>query len=186
MFPVVWVRVWVLKLGTRVLRVRVPSTQAPTLPGIHHLVPQDSDCMLCPVRQLHLYIYDTKHVRRGRTRLFSTLESKHRDIVQSHIEMDHRGGQDCLFVLTIKSSLRRSQHASYELWLLRGPIHRISPWRMCFLQRSGGCLGCSSAVTCETLPLLLVKWALWDLWLCLSMCVVAYPSSLPTSNLIQL
>ena len=33
MFPVVWVRVWVLKLGTRVLRVRVPSTQAPTLPG---------------------------------------------------------------------------------------------------------------------------------------------------------
>ena len=33
MFPVVWVRVRVrvLKLGTRVLRVRVPSTQAPTL-----------------------------------------------------------------------------------------------------------------------------------------------------------
>ena len=35
MFPVVWVRVGVrvLKLGTRVLRVRVPSTQAPTLVG---------------------------------------------------------------------------------------------------------------------------------------------------------
>ena len=31
MFPMVWVRVRVLKLGTRVLRVRVPSTQAPTL-----------------------------------------------------------------------------------------------------------------------------------------------------------
>ena len=40
------------------------------VPGIDHLVPQDSDRMLCPVRKLYLYINDTKHVRSGRTRLF--------------------------------------------------------------------------------------------------------------------
>ena len=87
------------------------------IPGIDHLVPQDSDRVLCPVRQLYLYISDTNHVRRSRTRL------------------------------------RRLQHTSYGRWLLRGHICRISHRRMCFLHHSGGSLGCSSAVTCGTLPL---------------------------------
>ena len=47
---------------------QVPSW--PKVPGIDHLVPEDTDRMMCPVRQLYLYINDTKHVRRGHNRLF--------------------------------------------------------------------------------------------------------------------
>ena len=53
---------------------------------------------------------------------------------------------------------------------------------MCSLRHSGGLLGCSSNVIHGTLPLLLMRWAFWDLCLRFSMCVVANPSSLPTSN----
>ena len=41
--------------------------------------------MLCPVRQLHLYINDTKHVRRGCTRMFLLRNQNIRNIVQSDI-----------------------------------------------------------------------------------------------------
>ena len=66
---------------------QLPS-QAPqwiTIPGIAHLNPAESERMLCPVRQLRLYIRDTEGIRGGRQRLFLHWNAAIQDIVRVHI-----------------------------------------------------------------------------------------------------
>ena len=62
-------------------------TQAPewiTLPGIAHLNPTEAERMLCPVRQLKLYLRDSERIR-GRQRIFVHWNRNIRDIMRSHI-----------------------------------------------------------------------------------------------------
>ena len=63
-------------------------TQAPewiTVPGISHLNPTEPERMLCPVRQLKLYIWDSERIRGGRQRMFIHWNRSIRDIMWSHI-----------------------------------------------------------------------------------------------------
>ena len=67
-------------------------TQAPewiTVPGIAHLNPTEPERMLCPVRQLKLYIRDSENIRGGggvgRQRMFIHWNRSIRDIMRSHI-----------------------------------------------------------------------------------------------------
>ena len=63
-------------------------TQAPewiTVPGIAHLNPTEPERMLCPVRQLKLYIRDSERIRGGRQRMFIHWNRGIRDIMRSHI-----------------------------------------------------------------------------------------------------
>ena len=63
-------------------------TQAPewiTVPGIAHLNPTEPEKMLCPVRQLKLYIRDSERIRGGRQRMFIHWNRSIRDIMRSHI-----------------------------------------------------------------------------------------------------
>ena len=63
-------------------------TQAPewiTVPGIAHLNPTELERMLCPVRQLKLYIRDSESIRGGRQRMFIHWNRSIRDIMRSHI-----------------------------------------------------------------------------------------------------
>ena len=63
-------------------------TQAPewiTVPGIAHLNPTEPERMLCPVRQLKLYIRDSERIRGGRQRMFIHWNRSIRDIMRSHI-----------------------------------------------------------------------------------------------------
>ena len=63
-------------------------TQAPewiTVPGIAHLNPTEPERMLCPVRQLKLYIRDSERIRGGRQRMFIHWNRNIRDIMRSHI-----------------------------------------------------------------------------------------------------
>ena len=62
--------------------------QAPewiTVPGIAHLNPTEPERMLCPVRQLKLYIRDSERIRGGRQRMFIHWNHSIRDIMRSHI-----------------------------------------------------------------------------------------------------
>jgi len=56
-----------------------------TIPGIAHLNPTEPERMLCPVRQLKLYIRDTERIRGGRQRLFLHWNTAVKDIMASHI-----------------------------------------------------------------------------------------------------
>ena len=70
-------------------------TQAPewiTVPMIAHLNPTEPERILCPVRQLKLYIRNSERIRGGRQRMFIHWNRSIRDIMRSHIWMD-RG--DC-------------------------------------------------------------------------------------------
>ena len=63
-------------------------TQAPewiTVPGIAHLNPTEPERMLCPVRQLKLYIRDSESIRGGRQRMFIHWNRSIRDIMRSHM-----------------------------------------------------------------------------------------------------
>ena len=63
-------------------------TQAPewiTMPGIAHLNPTEAERMLCPVRQLKLYIRDSERIRGGSQRMFIHWNRNIRDIMRSHI-----------------------------------------------------------------------------------------------------
>ena len=63
-------------------------TQAPqwiTVPGIAHLNPTEAERMLCPVRQLKLYIRDSERIRGGRQSMFIHWNRNIRDIMRSHI-----------------------------------------------------------------------------------------------------
>ena len=63
-------------------------TQAPewiTVPGIAHLNPTEPEQMLCPVRQLKLYIRDSERIRGGRQRMIIHWNRSIRDIMRSHI-----------------------------------------------------------------------------------------------------
>ena len=63
-------------------------TQAPewiTVPGIAHLNPTEPERILCPVRQLKLYIRDSERIRGGRQRMFIHWNHSIRDIMRSHI-----------------------------------------------------------------------------------------------------
>ena len=63
-------------------------TQVPewiTVPGIAHLNPTEPERMLCPVRQLKLYIRDSERIRGGRQRMFIHWNRSIRDIMRSHI-----------------------------------------------------------------------------------------------------
>ena len=63
-------------------------TQAPewiTVPGITHLNPTEPERMLCPVRQLKLYIQDSERIRGGQQRMFIHWNRSIRDIMRSHI-----------------------------------------------------------------------------------------------------
>ena len=63
-------------------------TQAPewiTVPGIAHLNPTEPERMLCPVRQLKLYIRDSERIRGGRQRMFIHWNRSIGDIMRSHI-----------------------------------------------------------------------------------------------------
>ena len=72
-------------------------TQAPewiTVPGIAHLNPTEPERMLCPVKQLKLYIRDSERIRGGgggggggggRQRMFIHWNRSIRDIMRSHI-----------------------------------------------------------------------------------------------------
>ena len=63
-------------------------TQAPkwiTVPGIAHLNPTEPERMLCPVRQLKLYIRDSERIRGARQRMFICWNRNIRDIMRSHL-----------------------------------------------------------------------------------------------------
>ena len=63
-------------------------TQSPawiTVPGIAHLNPTEPERMLCPVRQLKLYIRDSERIRGDRQRMFIHWNRSIRDIMRSHI-----------------------------------------------------------------------------------------------------
>ena len=63
-------------------------TQAPeciTVPGIAHLNPTEPERMLCPVRQLKLYMWDSERIRGGRQWMFIHWNRSIRDIMRSHI-----------------------------------------------------------------------------------------------------
>ena len=53
--------------------------------GITHLNPAEPERMLCPVRQLKLYIRDSESIRGGRQRMFLHWNRSIRDIMRSHI-----------------------------------------------------------------------------------------------------
>ena len=62
--------------------------QAPewiTVPGIARLNPTEPEKMLCPVRQLKLYIRDSERIRGGRQRMFIHWNHSIRDIMRNHI-----------------------------------------------------------------------------------------------------
>ena len=64
-------------------------TQAPewmTAPGIAHLNPTELERMLCPVRQLKLYIRDSERIRGGASAYVHTLELQH----QGYHEEPHK------------------------------------------------------------------------------------------------
>ena len=66
---------------------QLPS-QAPewiSVPGIAHLNPSEAERMLCPVRQLKLYLRDSERILGGRQRMFIHWNRNIRDIMRSHI-----------------------------------------------------------------------------------------------------
>ena len=66
---------------------QLPS-QAPewiSVPGIAHLNPSEPERILCPVRQLQLYLRDTERIRGGCLRLFIHWNRAIKDIMRSHI-----------------------------------------------------------------------------------------------------
>ena len=68
-------------------KTQLPS-EAPswiTVPGIAYLNPREPERLLCPVRQLRLYLRDSATVRRDRTRLFVHWDPSIRDITKAHI-----------------------------------------------------------------------------------------------------
>ena len=70
---------------------QLPS-QAPqwiSMPGIAHLNPSEAERMLCPVRQLKLYLQDSKRIR-GPTAVVHSLEPLHqRHHEKLYQQMDH-------------------------------------------------------------------------------------------------
>ena len=69
------------------MKKQLPS-QAPewiSSPGIAHLNPSEAEGMLCPVRQLKLYLRDSERIHGGRQRLFIHWNHNIRDIMRSHI-----------------------------------------------------------------------------------------------------
>ena len=70
--------------------------QAPTwiqVPGISHLNPDKPERMLCPVRQLQLYLRDSNSIRGGWQNLFIHWDRNLDDIVSTHIKVDRGGSQ---------------------------------------------------------------------------------------------
>ena len=67
-----------------------------TIPGIAHLNPCEPEKLLCPVRQLKLYLRDTSASRGDRHRLFLQWDPRVRDISQAHISR--------WIVLTVKTA----------------------------------------------------------------------------------
>ena len=66
---------------------QLPS-QAPqfiTVPGIAHLNPDELERMLCPVRQVSLYLRDTAQIRGGRQRLLLHWDTDIEDISRAHV-----------------------------------------------------------------------------------------------------
>ena len=64
------------------------QNQAPEwiiVPGIAHLNPTEAERILCPVRQLKLYLRDSERIRGGRQRMFVHWNRNIRDIMRSHI-----------------------------------------------------------------------------------------------------
>ena len=55
------------------------------IPGIAHLNPGELERMLCPVRQLQLYLRDTERIRGGRTRLLLHWDPLIDDIQRTHV-----------------------------------------------------------------------------------------------------
>ena len=81
---------------------QLPST-APkhiTVPGIAHLNPDEPERMLCPVRQVGLYLRDTENIRGDRRRLFVHWDPAIQDISRAHVSR--------WIVLTIKEAYDRA------------------------------------------------------------------------------
>ena len=120
-------------------------TQAPewiTVPGIAHLILTEPERMLCPVRQLKLYIRDPERIRGGRQRMFIHWNRNIRDIMRSHISR--------WIVETCQGSLCSSwssttvwRHMRSEPFQLHGRTTVRWPYLTSCQQRFGGLLGFS-------------------------------------------
>ena len=77
------------------VKKQLPS-QAPewiTIPGISHLNPSEAEKMLCPVRQLKLYIRDSERIRGVPSTDVCSLESQHQRYHEKSHQLMDRG--DC-------------------------------------------------------------------------------------------
>ena len=71
------------------------QSQWVTVLGIAHLKPHKMERMLCLVRQLQLYLHDTRELKGEAYASLPTLETScPRHSPESHLQMDCRGGQD--------------------------------------------------------------------------------------------
>ena len=140
-------------------------TQAPewiTVPGIAHLNPTEPERMLCPVRQLKLYIRDSERIRGGRQRMFIHWNRSIRDIMSSHISrwiVETVKETYTLIVSMTVWQLMRSEHCQLHgritvRWLYLTSCQRLF----------GGLLEFSRTRTCATWPVLLRACRHWVQW----------------------
>ena len=138
-------------------------TQAPewiTVPGIAHLNPTEPERMLCPVRQLKLYIRDSERIRGGRQRMFIHWNHSIRDIMRSHIsrKLSRKPTLKLIVSMTVWQ-LMRSEHCQLHgritvRWLYLTSCQRLF----------GGLLEFSRTRTCATWPVLLRACRHWVQW----------------------
>ena len=141
-------------------------TQAPdwiTVPGIAHLNAPEPERMLCPVRQLKLYIRDSERIRGGRQRMFIHWNRSIRDIMRSHISR--------WIVETVKEAYTQADRSMTVWQLMRSEhcqLHGRTTVRWLYLtscQRLfGGLLEFSRTRTCATWPVLLRACRHWVQW----------------------
>ena len=133
-----------------------------SLPGIAHLNPYEAERMLCPVRQLKLYLRDSEQIWGGQQRLFIHWNRTIRDIMRSQISR--------WIVETVKEAYTRADRDSVDGHMGSEPCqpHGLTTvrWRyLTFCQlRFGGHQESSIIPICETWLVSLMGCLLWVQW----------------------
>ena len=134
-----------------------------TVPGIAHLNLTEAERMLCPVRQLKLYIRDSERIRGGRQRMFIHCNGNIRDIMRSHMSR--------WIVETVKEAYTQADReydrvTAHEVraFQLHGRTNVRWPYLTSCRQRFGGHLGSSRIRIYATWPVSLMACRHWVQW----------------------